>query len=91
MLLQMHFHLDLDSLNEVVPLEVLPDEMRGQAGALRDLQVAQVSKLRDCSLWFTMKHSNDTFASCSRKITASLSKLSMITSSQDQKIVSPTA
>ncbi|XP_058788950.1 alpha-tocopherol transfer protein-like isoform X2 [Phymastichus coffea] len=55
----MYFHLDLDSLNEVVPLHVLPNEMGGQAGPLKDLHEDQLRKLRENWLWFLTMESQE--------------------------------
>ncbi|XP_032686006.1 uncharacterized protein LOC116851075 [Odontomachus brunneus] len=47
-----HIHSTLESVNEYLPIEALPDEFGGKAGTIRELTNAQLKKLENFHEWF---------------------------------------
>ncbi|XP_012250875.1 alpha-tocopherol transfer protein-like [Athalia rosae] len=50
-------HSNKDSLNQKIPLEILPNEAGGEAGTLKDLWAAQVKILENHRAWFQEQES----------------------------------
>lgn len=48
----MHFHADKRSLNQYVPLNILPTDIGGSAGYLKSLHSETVTKLEKHRDWF---------------------------------------
>ncbi|KAL7292795.1 hypothetical protein TKK_0013622 [Trichogramma kaykai] len=48
----LHLHSSLESLDKHIPLEILPNELGGKAGALTDMHQAQLAKLEAHRDWF---------------------------------------
>lgn len=51
-------HTTNDTLEKFVPLEVLPNESSGQAGAIQEIHDNQVKKLVDHVAWFQEEEAN---------------------------------
>lgn len=55
--IQVHLHSTMESLEKFVPIEILPNEYGGKAGAVIDLHNAQIKKLEDHRDWFLEEES----------------------------------
>lgn len=47
-----HMHSSLESLDKLIPLDILPNEVGGKAGPLMELHERQIKKLEDHREWF---------------------------------------
>lgn len=54
----MHFHTTLESASELIPIDVLPNEVGGKAGSIHKLTENYVKKLEDYREWFLMDEAN---------------------------------